>query len=376
MPTPYSPALTQRDAQRLFDAIQQRTPLTLIESGQLSPQLSERLKGAARANVVLATSGSRSPRPHLVGLSWRALFDSASATQDHLGGGGQWLLALPLHHIAGLQIIVRSTLSGRVPLVVENRAGFRPVEFARVLAEAPGDAPLFTSLVPTQLHKLLAAGIDLSRFSAILVGGARLEPSLREAANRLSLPLITTYGMSETCGGCAYDGVPLPGTTIRMVDGQIQISGSTLMDGYIDEPSPFIEQDGITWLTTNDLGHWEGNRLVVQGRADDVIITGGENVSAAAVQDAIREAFPHLAGIEVLGHPDPQWGHLVCAVVVGSATGPAVREAVAARLGPSSAPRVVVNLPELPLLSSGKPDRRAIERLVALAIGTGDAWQR
>lgn len=321
-------------------------------------------------DLVLATSGSRSSRPHLVGLSWEAIVASANATRRYLGADGTWWLTLSPHHIAGLQVVVRSVLSGTVP---------------RLSASPPKDVdgPLYGALVPTQLARMPRA--DLAGFDALLIGGARLDPALRRAAE--GLPIVTTYGMTETCGGCVYNGVPLGGTRVRVEDSRVLLGGPTLMARYLDEPSPFIALDGHDWLVTGDLGSLSQGVLQITGRGDDIIVSGGENVSAFAVADAIAVALPDLAAVEVLGIPDAEWGQLVVAAVIPGARddrpdtsadplGPRVRAAAAAALGRRAAPRMVVVLPALPLLPGGKVDRRELRRQVLAQVDTRAAWRR
>ena len=203
--------------------------------------------------VVIATSGSTG-EPKLVALSAAALRASARATEARLGGPGRWLLALPAEHVAGVQVIVRSLLAGAAPAVLDLRAGFRPAAFVAATA-ALGGGRRYTSLVPTQLRRLLDAEVPaaldaLRGYAAVLVGGAALDPATRERALAAGVRVVTTYGMSETAGGCVYDGVPLDGVTVDLEsDGRILLGGPTPASGYLlpdvgsarpddDEPGP------------------------------------------------------------------------------------------------------------------------------------------
>lgn len=321
--------------------------------------------------LVIATSGSTGV-PKGVLLTTSALRASAAATHEHLGGPGTWLLAMPAHHIAGIQVLVRALLAGTEPHAVDTSDGFRPEAFAAAARRAlatPGQH--YTALVPTQLSRLVQheKGLDaLRRFDAVLLGGAATPPALLEHARQAGVRAVTTYGMSETAGGCVYDGVPLAGVDVR-VDargddrqaGAIRISGPVLASGYRATGSDAF-RDG--WFHTGDLGRWEDGSLRVLGRLDDVIVTGGVNVAPAPVerildeQESVREAC-------VFGADDPEWGEAVVAAVVPAdpAAPPSaedLRSAVRARASAAETPKRVLLLDELPVRGPGKPDRRAL----------------
>lgn len=332
--------------------------------------------------LVLATSGSTGAPRHVL-LDADALAASASATHDRLGGPGRWVLALPTAHVAGVQVIARSLLAGTEPLVVP--AGhFDPFVAADAVGapRAPGERR-YASLVPTQLHRIVAAadGGALPRalrpwadLDAILAGGAATAPALLERARDVGLRVVTTYGMTETAGGCVYDGVPLDGVQVR-VAGTIQIAGPVLARGYLpDDPIAFVHADGVRWFRTADVGELADGVLRVHGRADDVIVTGGVNVSPAAVEAVLAELG--VGEVCVVGLPDEEWGQVVTAVVAGDTVAPDLAElhdAVAERLGRAAAPRVLVLLDRLPYRGPGKVDRAAVAREAgALHHGTLD----
>jgi len=325
------------------------------------------------AAVVIATSGSTGAAKHVV-LSARALRASATATAERLGGPARWLLALPAHHVAGVQVLVRSLLAGTPPVVQDLRAGFRPDAFAAATRDL-GPGRRCTSLVPTQLHRLLDAGgaaLDALRgYAAVLVGGAALAPQLRERAVAAGVAVVTTYGMSETAGGCVYDGVPLDGVRVDLeADGRIRIGGPTLADGYLGDPARTAEAFVAGWFRTGDLGRWRAGRLEVLGRADDVIVTGGEKVAPAAVEEVLT-AQEGVAAACVVGVPDAEWGQLVAAAVevpdgpLDAARAERLRAAVRDALGRAAVPRILRAVPRIPLRGIGKPDRAATARLVA-----------
>ncbi|MFS1303772.1 AMP-binding protein [Streptosporangium longisporum] len=307
--------------------------------------------------VVIATSGSTGA-PKGVQLSAAALRASASASLRRLGArpGERWLCCLPPSHVSGLQVLVRSLLAGSEPIVHE---GFSA---GAVLASGADHV----SLVPTQLRRLLGAGPsgppDLSRFATVLLGGAAAPPDLLAQARAAGARVVTTYGMSETCGGCVYDGEPLDGVDLRVGgDGRIRLGGPVLFSGYRLRPDlTEAARDGDLFLTS-DLGVVEDGRLRVLGRADDVINTGGEKVVAAVVAEAVA-AHPAVSDAVVVGRPDPEWGQRVTAVVV-AADPPSlaeIRAFVKERLPAYAAPAELVVVPGIPLLANGKPDLEAL----------------
>jgi o-succinylbenzoate---CoA ligase len=328
---------------------------------------------AQNVALVIETSGSTGV-PKRVALSADALLASAAASAGALGGQGQWLLALPTHYVAGAQVLVRSLAAGTEP-VLYGDGHFDAERFATV-AEGLTHDYRYTSLVPVQLARLVEAAeagaasvaAALRRFDGVLIGGQALGGTLRERAEALGVRLQTTYGSSETSGGCVYDGVPIGTTVVRELDGQLEITGPVLAEGYLGDyertSSAFREHDGLRWYRTGDLGRvGPDGRVQVLGRADNVIISGGEKVLLDAVERVIH-GEPGLEHGVVVGVADPEWGQ-VPVVVVEEGLGvriDAVRERVVERLGRAAAPARLVELPRLPRLSSGKPDRVAIAR--------------
>ncbi len=328
------------------------------------------LGDAAAPALTVRTSGS-SGAPKAVALSRRAVTASATATLDRLGGPGQWVLALPPYYVGGLQVIVRSVIAGTSPVVLADHAG---------LAGAAGDLThqrRYLALVPTQLHRLLSGSAGspgssdaeaLASFDAVLLGGAAADPDLLDQARRRGVRLVTTYGMSETCGGCVYDGVPLEGVSVACGDdARVRISGSVLFDGYDGQPALTAQVLRDGWLVTPDLGRLdEDGRLEILGRADDVAVSGGVNVPLAAVE---RRLLGHAAVSQaaVVGVPDAEWGTRVVAVLVAAPGAeppglPELRDFVSAHHPRAWSPRAVVFTSSLPLLASGKVDRLALQR--------------
>ncbi|KJL37019.1 AMP-binding protein [Microbacterium azadirachtae] len=328
--------------------------------------------------VVIATSGSTGV-PKRVVLSAAALTASAEATARRIGSG-QWMLALSAGYVAGLQVLVRAHLAGTAPVLLEGR--FTPASFAAA-TRGMGAGPRYASLVPAQLATLLDAAEDrdvreaLASYDALLLGGQALPPVLRERAAALGARVVRTYGSSETAGGCVYDGVALDGVRVASVDGELRIAGPTLADGYLGDPEltarTFVaDAAGERWYRTGDAGDVADGRVAVTGRIDNVIVSGGTNVSLDRVERAVR-AVAGLEGAVVAAIADERWGQ-GSAIVVALRTGladsapallAAARERVAAEVGAEARPARIVPVEALPLLSSGKPDRRAIAALAA-----------
>lgn len=328
--------------------------------------------------VAIATSGSTGT-PKLSLLTAANLIASAEATAQRLGGHGQWLLALPPHHIAGLQVLLRSIAAGTTPVALDP-SGVTP--FALVEATAGMHAERrYTSLVPTLLARLVddPLGLEaLRRFDAILVGGAATPAALLDRARSEGVRVVTTYGMSETGGGCVYNGQPLQGVAVRTdAAGALEIGGPVVAHGYLGaDTGAFRSEGGQRWFRTGDLGSVDDKgRVSVTGRADDLINTGGLKVAPRVVEEAVLAHVPAVTEAVVVGVPDPEWGQAVALAAVTSPGGPPVgpvpdagvgeiREMLRPHLEPAALPRRVLVVPELPMRGPGKPDRAAVARLL------------
>jgi O-succinylbenzoic acid--CoA ligase len=328
------------------DSVEDERGVNQARSGQNS-------RVAEGTAVVIGTSGSTGV-PKGVELSAAALRHSAQASLDRVGArpGERWLCCLPVTHVAGLQVLVRSLVSGTEPVLAGHAD-------AATLA-ASGCAHV--SLVPTQLRRLLESDIDkwtpLAGFSSVLLGGAAAPAGLLAAVRAAGVPVVTTYGMTETCGGCVYDGVPLDGVRVKIADDErIWLGGPVLFTQYRGASGAPQE----SWFRTGDLGRLdESGRLTVRGRADDVINTGGYKVVPGEVEAAL-ESCPGVRDVAVLGQPDPEWGERVVAVVAPSdpADPPGLellRLHVRERLPRYAAPSRVVMVDAVPMLASGKHD--------------------
>lgn len=342
--------------------------------------------------VAITTSGSTGAAKTVL-LSASALLASAAGTHDRLGGAGHWLLALPVEHIAGLQVLVRSLIAGTKPAVLDLTSGFTPEGFTAAtlqLGGGPGSRR-YTALVPTQLRRLLSAPGEagahaveaLRRFDAILLGGAASPALLLEQAAAADVKVVTTYGMSETGGGCVYDQVPLDGVSVRIENairdgepGRVLLGGPTLARGYLSdagqppESNPFsTDEHGERWFRTDDEGAFAAGRLNVFGRLDSVIISGGVNIAPEPVEAALQR-LPGVAEAVVVGLPDQEWGARVAvALVLAEGAVPptlaTVRALIAAEVSAAAAPRQLTVLDVLPLRGPGKPDRAAIAKALS-----------
>ncbi|BDH55654.1 putative O-succinylbenzoic acid--CoA ligase MenE [Tsukamurella sp. PLM1] len=335
------------------------------EAARLSDALAAGTAIDERAALVVATSGSTGT-PKGAMLTRANLAASAAGTHERLGGPGQWLLAMPPHHVAGVQVMLRSLASGHAPLGLDVRNGFDPAALGPAHARMTADRR-YVSIVPTQLVKTLAdpaATEALARFDGVLVGGAACPPSAREAALAAGIRIVRTYGMSETAGGCVYDGVPLPGVEIRVdvPDSRVVLGGPTVALGYRNAPGhPAFAEPG--WFRTDDAGTLTDGVLAVTGRLDEAISTGGLTVLPQVVE-AVLARVPGVAEVAVFGRPDPRLGEAVEAAVVpepgATVTVEALRAAVAAEVDRTAAPRALHLLDELPRRGPGKVDRRAL----------------
>lgn len=410
-------------------------------------------------DMVLRTSGSTTGTGKLVGVSMDALVASARATHKRLGGPGIWVLALPAYHAAGVQVLVRAAVAGTHVFNAYKEGGFDPQHVAQVIdaacvAAADCDAassfdddavsscaggvggeaegalaaddsgracPVYTSLVPTQLRRALddeQLRGALARLDAVLIGGAAADAQLLEQAKAAGIRVVTTYGMSETCGGCVYDGQPLPGVSmdVDQATGAIWLSGPMLATGYLGDeertrrcfvsrPQAGVGASGVggtasaaesaeagvggpgagsdagageparRWFITSDRGHIVDGRLQVLGRLDDVIISGGIKVEPGPIE-ALLALNPLVSECAVVGLPDLQWGQVVTAVVVPAsmpglgrvdegAILAQIRVYLEQKLSGAQCPKQVLLADALPYKGIGKVDRRALAQSLA-----------
>lgn len=319
--------------------------------------------------VIVFTSGTTG-EPKGVCLSRRALLAAAEAHAAALPWAPEdrWLLAMPLAHVGGLSVVLRTIAARRA--VVLGPPRFEPEALLGTVAE---HEVTLLSVVPTMLAQLLPSPPPPS-VRAVLVGGAACPSELLARGRAAGWPLLPTYGASECCAQACTQrlhdprprgvGPPLPGVEVRVVEGAIEVRGATRMDGFLGEPPLAAD----AWYPTGDAGRLdERGHLHVLGRLDDRIITGGENVDPAAVEDALSD-HPAVAAACVVGAPDSRWGERVVALIVPRAEAPsleALHAHLASRLARFAHPRTVHVVDALPLTSGGKLDRRAARALVA-----------
>ncbi len=337
--------------------------------------------------LVIQTSGS-SGTAKRVELSSNALLASAAASGAALGGPGQWLLAVPVHYIAGINVLVRSIAAQTEPVILPP-GHFDAREFLAAAETMDADARHYTSVVPAQLARLLDAAdgdasdgdaadgdaadgsgalAGLRRFDRILVGGQSVPSELIDRAEALGIRVTRTYGSSETAGGCVYNGVPVGTTEVRIRHGEIEIRGPVLADGYLDDPARterrFVMSDGARWYRTGDAGRVDNGVLTVTGRLDRVIISGGVKVSLDELERVLRR-MPGLGDAVAVPAESARWGEVPVVVATSPVDLSALRGAVVTALAREAAPDRVVVLDSIPLLSTGKPDLVALREIVA-----------
>ena len=300
-------------------------------------------------SLLVATSGSTGT-PKEIGITSAALLASARASNKFLKAtkGQTWSLLLPLTHIAGINVLVRSIELESEPIDLRNHVGTYP------------DAD-FTAIVPTQLFNALNGDADLLSHlkgtKAVLVGGAALSEELRSQGISSGINIITTYGMTETCGGCIYNGEALDGVNFELTEDQrVKISGPVLAD---------VENES-GWFLTQDIGEILDGKLKVIGRADDVIITGGENISLSAIESELNKKFPQLL-VAAFATSDSKWGQALHVAVQTQDENlkPQISQALVSAIGNHAKPKSVILLDKLPQIGVGKVDRTSLAKLVS-----------
>jgi o-succinylbenzoate---CoA ligase len=323
---------------------------------------------ASRISLVVNTTGS-SGKIKEVGLSSSSLLASAKASNKFIGAkiGDQWSLLLPLNHIAGINVLVRSLELGTIPLDLRDFSGDTAVKYSRAD---------FSAIVPTQLFRALNGDLELLEHlrgcRAVLVGGAPLSSELRNQALENGISVIETYGSTETTGGCIYDGQPLEGVEIKINEGNLlRIKGAVIAHSYLNTTEPLVDEHG--WYTTSDIAHIEGEKIVIDGRNDDVFISGGENISLAAVESVLSAKFPSLE-VAAFTVADAQWGEILCCAVVNtdSSLRPGIeseiQKALTLAIGEKAKVKHFLYLEKLPLMGIGKVDRAELQSLLGRLI--------
>ncbi len=306
--------------------------------------------------LVIATSGSTGG-PKEVGITAKALLASAKASNKFLDAkfGQVWSLLLPLNHVAGVNVLVRSLELGTTPIDLRETNEFLKADF--------------TAIVPTQLFRALNGDdrlLDhLKNCQAVLVGGAALPPALGDQAKSRGINIITTYGMTETCGGCIYDGIPLDGVEVDTSDEIIKIKGPTLAYAYLNDTDAWQTSFVDGWFVTSDRAELVDGKLNVFGRADDVIISGGEKISLSAVEAALQSQFPSNS-FAAFAVPDLEWGNALHIAIVGdpAKSTEEIASFLERSLGVVAKPKGFLILSELPMMGIGKVDQKALAQEV------------
>ena len=299
--------------------------------------------------IVVGTSGTTGDAKE-VAISAQAITSSAKASNEFLGAkhGDTWSLLLPLTHIAAVNVFVRALQLGTVPLDLRNVEGNYP------------DSN-FTAIVPTQLFRALNGDARLLRHlqnaKKVLIGGASLSQGLRRQATSAGIDVVSTYGMTETCGGCIYEGEAISDVEFEVDNGRVRIKGKTLATTYLNRPWSLNKG----WFETSDLGEIIDNKLIVLGRADDVIVSGGENISLSAIENSLAVAFPQLQ-TAAFSYSDPQWGQSLHLAVVGEFSDESILLHLEKDLGSMAKPKSIHHLSSLPLRGIGKIDREALAK--------------
>ena len=304
--------------------------------------------GPTQAAVVIGTSGTTGT-PKEIFLSSHALVSSARASNAFVGAklGDTWSLLLPLTHVAAVNVFVRAFELGTIPVDLRNHSG----EYPRVN---------FTAIVPTQLFRALNGDEHLLKHlqgaQKVLVGGAALSAGIRNQATAAGINIVTTYGMSETSGGCVYNGQVLDGSEVEVRGGSIFIRGNILALNL---------ELSDSWFETKDLGEFIDDKLVVLGRSDDVIISGGENLSLDNVENVLNESLPNIQ-CGAFSIEDSQWGQTLHIAVVGDVDKNSITSILEEKIGAFAKPKGIHFMNSLPLLGIGKIDRRKLAQGVVI----------
>lgn len=308
-------------------------------------------------DFVVATSGSTGKSKE-VGISRNALRASTQSALTYLGAmpGQKWSLLLPLTHIAGVNVLARSLELETEPIDLRNGQEFVDVDF--------------TAIVPTQLYRAINGDKELLRHlqsaQAVLVGGDALADSLFESAKKADINLITTYGMTETCGGCVYNSEPLPNVEIKISkDQKVQIKGPVLATTYLNDETTWNESFSSDWFTTSDLGTFENGLLHIAGRTDEIIISGGEKISLHAIEEVLAKKFP-TKQLVATSIPNPEWGSALYIVANDDARADEIEisQHLTSNLGAVAKPKGFLYVKAIPLIGIGKVDRRALAEMV------------
>ena len=320
------------------------------------------------SGLIVCTSGSTG-NPKAVEISSQALIEATKLVNSKFDEPASWLLAINPAFIGGAMVIARAIAQKQKwEYGLDDDGKFSPEIFAGIAQTfIAKNGRVRTSLVAAQLSALIAQDQTelLTKFDAILVGGGQISPEIYNKLKNQGVNLIRTYGMTETCGGVVWDGKVLENVKIRIENpanggaGRISINSPSNATCYHGNSEGITQLNQITfnngWVLTQDIGTYENGILKIIGRSDDIVISGGVNVSVHAVENVLRDQV----GVEdavVFAMPDETWGTIIAAVVVGDADLLTLQDAVEKELGSPAKPRVIKFAHELPLLPNGKID--------------------
>lgn len=300
--------------------------------------------------LIVGTSGSTGTSKS-VALSDSALIASTNASHKYLGAtpGDSWSLLLPTTHIAGLNVLIRATALGS--RVIDNRNTDKLI-----------DAD-FISIVPTQLHRAVSGDSKLlehlTAAEAVLVGGGIISDKLKKAAAAKHIKVISTYGMTEMSGGCVYNQKPLDGVEVKISDtGCIKLTGPMMASGYVSSDGNISALGDDDWFESSDFGDLTNGMLNVKGRVDEIIVSGGENISLLLVEQRIQELLPNEEFI-AFALPDDVWGEKLCIGSKNKIDLLALKE----NLGSILTPKLLFIFDEIPTTAINKPDRNKAREL-------------
>jgi len=313
------------------------------ESAALTLALSQAFNRGEAAQVIVSTTGS-SGITKRVQLSTTAIAKSAELSNAYVGAEPEdvWSLLLPINHVAGLNVLARAIKLGSEVVSVNEAANY-------------------SAIVPTQLHRALFGDAKLlehlQKCKSVLVGGSPASKTILETATNAGINVVTTYGMTETSGGCVYNNKALAGVSV-MADksGRLMIKGPILADGYENNQKLWNEnfQDG--WFLTSDLGTVKDNEVQIIGRADDVVISGGENVSLTSIEIELAANFPCVKFLAT-AIADFEWGQKICLISDSEIDTDQVSQVLKNNLGKQFVPKDFLVVQQIPEIGIGKPDR-------------------
>jgi O-succinylbenzoic acid--CoA ligase len=320
------------------------------------------------SGLIVCTSGTTG-NPKAVEISSEALINAATKTNEKFNEPADWILAINPAFIGGLMVLARAIISNQNWIYgLDESDKFNPDLFvAKALEVISKNRKVRTSLVNAQLSTLVSQGhLDtLRKFDALLIGGGQISKSLYEELKNEGVNLIRTYGMTETCGGVVWDGFALNNVLIRIDHpsndgvGQIAIKSDSNATCYHGNSLEINKLNDSTfnegWVFTKDLGIVKNGELKVIGRNDDIVVSGGNNISLHAIENVIKDQI----GIEdavVFSIPDEKWGVVVAAVIVGTCDISVIQNSIEHELGKAAVPRIIKNSQEIPLLPNGKVD--------------------